>query len=232
MPLKAVICDLGRTLVTDPIPQLEMNKVFERYYGDVGLSLEEVMDWFRIYLNDHKSGLQTLKEATFLGALKQMSYEHELRLANWEMMRILKVMYDRSHGDAYCLLDGAKELLAHIKGRDLLLGVVSNTAWPGIFCLDDLQRLGILDLLNSLIWSSEEGIRKHHPKLFIKSLAGLGVTKDEAVFLGDSFDRDVEGANNVGLKAIWISNKPAPKSFNGWQVKDLFEARDLLSGLK
>lgn len=229
MALKAVILDLGKTLVNDPIPLTDMGPIFERYAKDVNLSSELAREWFEIYAESRKLSMRSLKEATFLAALEQVSERHELRMSGAEKAKVLRFMYEKSHGSGYSLLPGAKELLAYIKARGLRLGLISNTAWPGRLHEEDMKRLGIFPPFDSLIWSSEERIRKPHIVLFLKSLRELGVSENEAGFGGDNFSGDVAGANNAGIPAIWISDKEPPYSFYGWQVKDLFEMMNLLS---
>jgi putative hydrolase of the HAD superfamily len=49
--------------------------------------------------------------------------------------------------------------------------------------------------------------RKPSPEIFVKSLKKLGITAENAVFVGDTLDADIEGAKNAGMKAIIIEKR-------------------------
>jgi putative hydrolase of the HAD superfamily len=82
----------------------------------------------------------------------------------------------------------------------------------------DIQRLkleqtGLRDRFASVVISGELGIGKPDPGIFEHVLNSLGAEPHEAVMVGDSWERDVEGALGAGLSAIWISHgRAAPLS--------------------
>ncbi|MEM3011015.1 MAG: HAD-IA family hydrolase, partial [Candidatus Bathyarchaeia archaeon] len=55
--------------------------------------------------------------------------------------------------------------------------------------------------------SAEVGWRKPHPKIFQEALRRLGAKAEETVFVGDNPIDDVQGAKNVGMKAIFIPSQ-------------------------
>jgi putative hydrolase of the HAD superfamily len=40
-------------------------------------------------------------------------------------------------------------------------------------------------------------------------LQDLGLTVDDVVMVGDSFESDVMGANRMGIRAIWLNERSA-----------------------
>jgi putative hydrolase of the HAD superfamily len=54
--------------------------------------------------------------------------------------------------------------------------------------------------------------RKPSPEIFEKALAKLDVTAENAVFVGDTVDADVEGAKSAGMKSIYIERRPQKES--------------------
>lgn len=92
--------------------------------------------------------------------------------------------------------------LKALKERGLRLGVVSNTYQRGQVLRDQLARCGALPLFDVTVFSSEMGLRKPHPSLFQTPLAELGISPQEAVFVGDSPEADVRGAQAVGMRAV------------------------------
>ncbi|MBI1849015.1 MAG: HAD-IA family hydrolase [Planctomycetes bacterium] len=96
----------------------------------------------------------------------------------------------------------ALQTLVRLRSNGFQVGLVSNTLWPKEFHLRDLARYEILHLFDSMVFSSELGWAKPHPQIFRRCLEDLAVDASEAVFVGDRFDADVEGAQRVGMRAI------------------------------
>ncbi len=92
--------------------------------------------------------------------------------------------------------------LRALKERGLKLGVVSNTYQRGQVLSDQLAQSGALPYIDVGVFSSEMGLRKPHPSLFLTPLAELGVAPQDAVFVGDSPEDDIRGAQAVGMRAV------------------------------
>ena len=105
---------------------------------------------------------------------------------------------------------GAAETLATLRQRGIRVGLISNTAWPAEFHLEDLEEIGLLPYLEHLTFSGDLGVWKPNPKIFQQALDALAVAPGEAVFVGDSPREDVLGAQAVGMRAVWIRNSPFP----------------------
>jgi FMN phosphatase YigB (HAD superfamily) len=54
--------------------------------------------------------------------------------------------------------------------------------------------------------SGEVGVGKPNPSAFEMILDKLGVRAAEAVMVGDSWERDIQGALEVGMQAVWVAN--------------------------
>ena len=92
--------------------------------------------------------------------------------------------------------------LRALKERGLKLGVVSNTYQRGQVLRDQLAEVGALPHMDVTVFSSDVGLRKPHPSLFQTPLAELSVSPEDAVFVGDSPEADVRGAQGVGMRAV------------------------------
>jgi putative hydrolase of the HAD superfamily len=55
-----------------------------------------------------------------------------------------------------------------------------------------------------VITSIEHGRTKPHPDIFLDTLAQLGLSAEEAVYVGDSFDADYRGATGAGMECYLI----------------------------
>jgi len=87
--------------------------------------------------------------------------------------------------------------------RRYRLGIITNTHHaPLITRL--IAQAGIQDLFDTVITSIEHGRTKPHPDIFLDTLARLGLSAEEAVYVGDSFDADYRGATGAGMDCYLI----------------------------
>jgi len=68
-----------------------------------------------------------------------------------------------------------------------------------------LDKYGITDLFDEIIISSEHGMKKPDPKFFELLIKRAGVKKTEIIFTDDHI-KNVDGANEIGIKAFQFTN--------------------------
>jgi putative hydrolase of the HAD superfamily len=91
--------------------------------------------------------------------------------------------------------------LRAVRDAGLAVGVCSNWGWE----LDPfLDRVGLLDLVDSAITSARAGCRKPHPGIYAQSASSIGVDLQEILFVGDSWEPDVRGPRRMGMTAIHV----------------------------
>ncbi len=99
---------------------------------------------------------------------------------------------------------GVRHTLQTLKDQGIALGLLSNTFWASDVHDADLARFGLLDLLPVRLYSCDTGRLKPHPEAFQMALTALGVEPNEAVYVGDRLETDVEPARRVGLWGVLI----------------------------
>ena len=115
---------------------------------------------------------------------------------------------------AHQVLASAHALLEALRSRGIKTGVVANS-WPEPARLlrRDAETFGLAELLDAQVYSSEVGVRKPAPEIFLRALAELGVDPLDAMFVGDRLDTDVTGAAGVGMttvQALWFTADDSP----------------------
>lgn len=88
-----------------------------------------------------------------------------------------------------------------------------------------------LDIFSSHIISSEEaGVEKPHPYIFLMGLKKLNLKNDEVYMLGDSFKKDIIGARNLDIKAIWLNtnNKEEIIDKNTLKINEFKEVLNII----
>ena len=104
----------------------------------------------------------------------------------------------------------AKTVLQSLKGK-YKLGIVSNFAIPE--CIQNLLKLhGFDGIFEVVIVSAAVNKRKPSPEIFNAALQALGVLASEAIVVGDTINADVEGAQAVGAKSIYIKRRIEPEA--------------------
>ena len=98
------------------------------------------------------------------------------------------------------LYDGIPEMLQSLKACGYQLAIVSNKLQAGV---DELYDRYFRDTVEVAVGERPEVQRKPAPDMVLLALKELGVTADEAVYVGDS-DVDLQTARNSGLPCISV----------------------------
>src|SRR3954464_1491485 len=109
---------------------------------------------------------------------------------------------------AHQVLGSAQALLDSLRGRGIKTGVVANS-WPepARILRADIEAAGLAELLDVVVLSSEVGVQKPRPEIFLAAADALGVEPAAALFVGDRLATDVQGAAGVGMttvQALWF----------------------------
>jgi putative hydrolase of the HAD superfamily len=92
-------------------------------------------------------------------------------------------------------------LLAELRERGFELGVVSNGCGNvGQLCAD----FGYTPFLSVIVDSRRIGLFKPDPGIFVHAAEKLGRDPGQILMVGDSFERDVRPANQIGMKTAWL----------------------------
>ena len=73
--------------------------------------------------------------------------------------------------------------------------------------LSKIKQFGLSERIQSLTISDEVGVRKPNIKIFEVACERAGVIPKEAMFIGDSIENDIVGANRAGMTSVFINRK-------------------------
>ena len=102
--------------------------------------------------------------------------------------------------NALRLFDGIAELLGELKAAGVKLAVISNADGKDLALR--VGALGLSGIFDVLVSPVSFGVKKPHRDVYLKTLAKLGVSPEEAVMVGDRLDRDVVPPRECGLFAV------------------------------
>jgi len=205
--MKAVLFDLGHTLIDYYCdwrgPEAAcVEGVYKILGGRAG-----DRDAFAQHLGGALALARRAKEERMeevpLTELLSRSLERYGGLDEDEMDDCLEVFYSALSAER-SLVPGARELLSGIKERGLMIGLVSDVAWglPSQYPMRDIEHFRLAEFFDDMVFSTDVGLRKPHPKMFKVALCNLGVAPSEAVFVGNSLKQDIAGARKVGMRAV------------------------------
>lgn len=86
--------------------------------------------------------------------------------------------------------------------RGLHLGVVSDQVW-GEGSRLEIERSGLSQFFQSIVLSCEVGWLKPHERIFKAALSELKTKPEETVMVGDNLVADIQGAQALGIFAVW-----------------------------
>ena len=104
----------------------------------------------------------------------------------------------------YPIRKSARRTLSKLKSMDIRLAIVSNHHNHEAL-VKHIKVLGIASNFSCIMSSVKSGVRKPDVRIFESCLSSLKVEHaEEAVFVGDSLENDVEGAQSAGMHTILI----------------------------
>ncbi|MFH1752422.1 MAG: HAD-IA family hydrolase [archaeon] len=119
-----------------------------------------------------------------------------------------------------------KETLRLVKENNLKVGVVSDLT--AHIQIKKIEKLKIADYIDFIVSSEEAGKEKPHPTPFLLALEKAGCLPEQAVMVGDSIEKDVLGAKNLGITSILFSSKISKKIKPEFTIKNFKELQSIL----
>lgn len=107
------------------------------------------------------------------------------------------------------LIPGAGELLHELRRRGYQLALVADGR-PGTY-INVLSQHGLYGLFETFAISELLGTAKPDARMFMHALQALGIEPvhyPRTVMVGNRLERDVKGANAVGMVSVWLDWSP------------------------
>jgi putative hydrolase of the HAD superfamily len=209
-----VIFDLWDTLVEWPVADAQV--LTDRIAALVGISEAEFADrWSRGY---RRSQTGPLSEAYLELGIPDEHVEGEVAARHAFARRVLRPR------------PGATEALAGLRADGLRLAVLSvcseevPAVWP------ETELAGLFDVET---FSSECGLMKPEPEIYLRTAAALGVDPAECLFVGDGANDELRGAERVGMTPVLFlpAGRVSPwlevRAWDGLRVTSIEEVRAL-----
>jgi putative hydrolase of the HAD superfamily len=193
--INAVIFDLDGTLHDrDAAVENLFNEQYDAFIMDLREVEKEAFVASAMFFDDH--GMR--KKSDVYAALCA-----ELDLPASLSPRLVNDFWTRYH--KWCKpAPELTETLNELHRRGKRVGVITN----GTTVIQEatIDALGVRSLVDAILISEAEGVRKPERAMFMRAAAKLGVTMQSCCFIGDNPELDVMGAQAAGLHVIWKRN--------------------------
>jgi putative hydrolase of the HAD superfamily len=226
--ITAILFDFGGTLDSDGQHWLDR---FYRIYDQIGLShipKERIKEAF------YSADAQMEKDTSIRSAGFRLMMERHAHL-QFEKLGLDDPRLEAEASAAFYrpsekVLHRNRGILERLRQEGLRMGVVSNF-YGNVETLCD--EAGLKPCLSVILDSILIGLKKPDPRLFQLALDRLKVKPAQAVFVGDSFERDIVPAKALGMTTFWMTsdlNRPAtdPSKID----KTLYSLEDLPAALQ
>jgi putative hydrolase of the HAD superfamily len=120
--------------------------------------------------------------------------------------------------------------LTVLRDNGLKIGIVSNGR--SVKQWEKIIRLGLQHFFHTVVISEEVGFEKPNIEIFKVALKKLSIKPDEAFYVGDTLETDIQGANKSGLVSVRLLKKKQKESPLSKTIKSRVTIRrisDLLS---
>lgn len=185
MKYKAIVFDLDGTL-TDTLYDLMLSTNYA--LSEMGWP-ERTLDEVRQFVGN---GVRRLMEQAVPSDAEEMEFDM--------CFSIFQEHYVEHCQDHTALYPGIKELLDELKQRGYKMAIVSNKLQAGV---DELYRTFFDGVIDVAIGERPDMKRKPCPDMVNAALKQMGVTAEEAIYVGDS-EVDMATARNAGLPCISV----------------------------
>ncbi len=209
MPVRAILFDLDGTL-RHSVPS--GYDTFVDILSDLGYTLDDEQRregerWTHFYWSIAPELIKDIDElgadtSAFWARYAQRQIE-VLRVGDCpaELAEKVNALMTERYRPVDTVPDDVRPTLLELRARGIKMALVSNRTEVLAPVAD---ALGLLDLFDLTLSAGEAGSWKPAPGIFLHALNQLGVEPADAVYVGDNFHADVEGARNAGLTPILV----------------------------
>ena len=159
---------------------------FEALWGDFSGDTKEYAETVPL--------LKDYREQTWIRTLEAFGQsDPDLGVAMWEA-------YYRERTSRHNMIPGAVDVLKQLRERFRIIMLTNGV--PGVQ-REKINKAGIEGLFDAIVISGEVGIGKPDPRIFERALSLAGASRNEALMVGDSPKRDIQGAVNAGIATVY-----------------------------
>ena len=232
--VQGVLFDYGRTLVTFAYPTEDLLEVLRQFRPRIEAALgvpapeaESILHDVLIPLEEYVSSLSE-DEVDYMDVYRSKWEQAGLRLPDGLLHEILDA--EQRCWDRSVRVDpDAVEMLRWLEARGIKRGLCSNAPFPPPMMRRQVEANGLAQLMDAIVFSSEQGRRKPAPELYLAALDALDTPAAETLFVGDRVREDYQGPRALGMQAVvFTAHAEEPPPDGVPTIASLRELQDLV----
>jgi HAD superfamily hydrolase (TIGR01662 family) len=211
--INLVLFDLGGTLIYQnsdwDLMITEMDKALVDSLVKAGFRLDT-----DLFITDHQSQVDAylqnrrsdFTERTACSLLADLLIDHGYPgLDSADLQMHIDAMFSVSQANYQTEID-AVPMLNELQDKGYRLGMISNASdVKDVYTL--LMNSQLESFFENIIVSAGVGVRKPAPRIFQLALDYFDAIPSQVAMVGDTLSADILGANNSGLKSVWITRR-------------------------
>lgn len=202
---KAILFDLGDTIIqySDFNPS-RGNKELLKHCKHTNSELENEIDSLGLELSKY---LNLKREETDVEYTCQSFQRLLFSLINVELDLTpleMELIFNK-HAFTRRIMPGLLDFLDFLREKDIRIAILSNSSFSGKALEVEIKELSIPFNFEFIVSTSDYCLRKPDPRIFKVCLNKLNLEKDEVWYVGNKLEYDILGANNAGMKAVWLN---------------------------
>lgn len=215
MDIKAIYFDMGNTLLHfhhgKPDEVKDMNGVkyltdhLRRFNKDINFD-DVRQGFFEKWMKGIEDRTETFVEYPIEEFLNNFLKEYQLCFSMEQCIETINIFYS-DYREQLHFEKNIFETLSSIKKKGYKIGVISNTCYYDEVMKECFKKANIYDLIDNFTFSYSLRVGKPKREIFEAALKVMNVEPYEAVMIGDSLDKDIKPALEIGMRTIWLNNK-------------------------
>lgn len=120
-------------------------------------------------------------------------------------------------------IPGAHESAKGLKARGFLIGIVTDTIYPLSWKMSWLDQAGVAEFVDVVSCSSDLGLKKPDPAIYLDAVRKAKLTVAESAFVGHDAG-ELAGARRAGLSTVAVLYEPdAQADYHATTLMDLLD---------
>ncbi len=153
--------------------------------------------WHRLSPEQLKTRLSGIRASMWSAALGRVGIDDR------DVALTSAARYNEYRKKYFAVFPGAIDTLRTLRERGLRLGILTNG-----FSETHREKIALLQIgefFDAIFIADEVGMIKPDPLLFAHACTTLGSAPSRSAMVGDRYERDVRGALEAGLYAVWLN---------------------------
>lgn len=200
--IKGILIDIDNTLYNyENAHKIAMEAVFKRVEGVVDTAR------FKNAFNIAREEIHTRLKNTASSHNRLLYFQKTLEILNCKDILLSYELYEL-YWDVFIenikLYEGVMDFFIKNHKKKKICFITDLTA---DIQYKKIKKMNLAQYTNAIVTSEEAGIEKPDKKIFILALDKIKLSSDEVCVVGDSYEKDILGAKNLGIKAFWLNDK-------------------------